>query len=168
MKLHVVLVEPEIPQNTGNIGRTCAATGAVLHLVKPLGFSIEDKYLKRAGLDYWQFLDVRYYDNLDSFFAINHGGDFIYTSTKAYLNHCELQYSDNVFLIFGKETRGLPEGLLKKNLNRCVRIPMKQEARSLNLATAAAIMVYEVLRQHNFENMALTGKTELINQGRKL
>ena len=164
MKINIVLVEPEIPQNTGNIGRTCVATGAVLHLVKPLGFSIEDKYLKRAGLDYWHYLDVRYYENLDSFFDINRDGDFIFTSTKANRNYCNIIYRDNVFLVFGKETRGLPESLLKKNLNRCVRIPMKQEARSLNLATAVAIMVYEVLRQHNFENLPFKGKTDLLTK----
>lgn len=161
MEIHIVLVEPEIPQNTGNIGRTCVAAGAVLHLIKPFGFSIENKYLKRAGLDYWHFLDVRYYENMDSFFEINQDGDFIYTSTKAIRNYCDISYGNNVFLIFGKETTGLPESLLKKNIDRCVRIPMKQEVRSLNLATAAAIMVYEVLRQHNFENLALKGKSEL-------
>lgn len=162
MKIHVVLVEPEIPQNTGNIGRTCVAAGAVLHLVKPLGFSVEDKYLKRAGLDYWHLLDVRYYENLDYFFKINQYGDFIYTSTKVTMNYSEITYGNNVFLVFGKETRGLPESLLKKNLNRCVRIPMKQEARSLNLATAVSIIVYEVLRQHNFHSLALKGKSKLL------
>lgn len=158
MKLNVVLIEPEIPQNTGNIGRTCAVAGASLHLVKPLGFSIEDKYLRRAGLDYWQFLDVRCYENREEFFSLHNGDNLVFFSKKAVKNYCDIEYNDNVFLIFGKETLGLPEELVQANLSRAVRIPMVKEARSLNLATSVAVVVYEALRQNNFENMAVVGK----------
>jgi tRNA (cytidine/uridine-2'-O-)-methyltransferase len=161
MNLNVVLIEPEIPQNTGNIGRTCAVVGATLHLVKPFGFSIEDKYLKRAGLDYWHLLDVRYYENSEEFFVLNREEDFIFVSTKAQKNYCQVTYRDNVFLVFGKETKGLPADLIKTNLSRSVRIPMIKEARSLNLATSVAVVVYEALRQNNFEHMALTGKLSI-------
>lgn len=157
-KINIVLVEPEIPQNTGNISRTCAATGASLHLVEPFGFEISDAKLKRAGLDYWQYLDIHYYKNLDDFFAKNTDGEYYYFSTKAPRAYTEVEYPDNCFLFFGKETKGLPEELLEKNLDRCVRIPMLENLRSLNLSNSAAIAVYEVLRQKNFEGLVDYGK----------
>jgi tRNA (cytidine/uridine-2'-O-)-methyltransferase len=163
MPLNIVLVEPEIPQNTGNISRTCAVTGAILHLVKPLGFSVEDRYLKRAGLDYWEFLDIRYHESLDEFFQAYPTGDFYFCSTKAKHTYTEVSYSDNSFLFFGKETAGLPESLLAANYDRSIRIPMKPEARSLNLSNSVAIIVYEALRQLDFPGLksegALTGKS---------
>lgn len=144
--LNIVLVEPEIPQNTGNIARTCAATGARLHLVKPLGFKIDDRKLKRAGLDYWHFLDISYYENLTEFFEKNKG-PFYYFSTKAQHIHSQIDYPENCYLVFGKETKGLPEKLLYENPDTCVRIPMISEARSLNLSNSVAVGVFEVLRQ---------------------
>ena len=149
--INIVLVEPEIPQNTGNIARTCAATGASLHLVKPLGFEIDDRKLKRAGLDYWGKLDITYYENLDDFFIRNPDADFYCYTTKANQSYTDIIYPKRVFLLFGKETRGLPEELLVANPTRCVRIPMRDTLRSLNLSNSVAIAVYEVLRQRNFE-----------------
>ncbi|MBR5010947.1 MAG: tRNA (cytidine(34)-2'-O)-methyltransferase, partial [Clostridia bacterium] len=133
--INIVMVEPEIPQNTGNVARTCAATGARLHLVGPMGFKIDDKKLKRAGLDYWQYLDITYYDNLDDFFAKNEGNFYFFT-TKALHTHTDVEYPDNCYLFFGKETKGLPEELLLKNPDKCVRIPMISDARSLNLSNS--------------------------------
>ena len=156
--LNIVLVEPEIPQNTGNIARTCAATGARLHLVEPMGFRPDDKKLKRAGLDYWHLLDITYYSSLDDFFEKNAGGSFYYFTTKALHTHSQMQYPDNAYLVFGKETAGLPEALLYANPERCVRLPMRGQARSLNLSNAVAVGVYEVLRQWDYP--------ELQNQGR--
>ena len=149
MILNIVMVEPEIPQNTGNIARTCAATGARLHLVGPMGFKIDDRKLKRAGLDYWSLLDITYYESLDEFFEKN-SGEFFFFSTKSVNRHTDISYPDNCYLFFGKETAGLPESLLFQNRDRCVRIPMLSEARSLNLSNSVAIGVYEVLRQWNF------------------
>ena len=157
-RINIVLHEPEIPQNTGNISRTCAATGASLHLIEPLGFTITDAKLKRAGLDYWQYLDIHYYKNIDDFFEKNKGGHFFYFSTKAPRSYTEVVYPENSFLIFGKETKGLPEELIEKNLDCAVRIPMLENLRSLNLSNAAAIAVYEVLRQSNFEGLVDFGK----------
>lgn len=157
-KINIVLHEPEIPQNTGNISRTCAATGASLHLIEPLGFKITDAKLKRAGLDYWQYLDIHYYRDLEDFYAKNEGGAFYYFSTKAPRAYTEIKYPDNCFLIFGKETKGLPEDVLQRNLDRCVRIPMLPNLRSLNLSNSAAIAVYEVLRQKSFEGLEEFGK----------
>ncbi len=157
-KINIVLHEPEIPQNTGNISRTCAATGASLHLIEPLGFEITDARLKRAGLDYWQYLDLHYYKNLEDFYEKNPDGAFYYFTTKAPRAYTEIEYPDNVYLIFGKETKGLPEPLLEKNLERCVRIPMLENLRSLNLSNSVAIAVYEVLRQKNFEGLTEFGK----------
>ncbi len=157
-KLNIVLVEPEIPQNTGNISRTCAATGASLHMIEPFGFTITDAKLKRAGLDYWQYLDIHYYKNLEQFFEENKGGNFFYFSTKAPRSYTEVSYPDNSYLFFGKETAGLPEVLLKANLDRCVRIPMLENLRSLNLSNSVAIAVYETLRQWNFEGFEDSGK----------
>ncbi|MBQ2273984.1 MAG: tRNA (uridine(34)/cytosine(34)/5-carboxymethylaminomethyluridine(34)-2'-O)-methyltransferase TrmL [Clostridia bacterium] len=150
--INIVMVEPEIPQNTGNVARTCAATGARLHLVGPMGFKIDDKKLKRAGLDYWQYLDITYYDNLDEFFLKNQG-QFYYFTTKARNVYSEVEYPDNCYLFFGKETKGLPEELLIKNKENCVRLPMIEKARSLNLSNTVAIATYEVLRQWNFPEL---------------
>ncbi len=158
MNLHVVLVEPEIPQNTGNIARTCAATGAKLHLVKPLGFSVDNKYLKRAGLDYWHLLDIRYYNNVQELFDAYPEGIFYYATTKAQHVYSNVNYEGDCFLVFGKETAGLPEELLKDNEKTCVRIPMIEGARSLNLSNSVAIMVYETLRQNNFESLKKVGE----------
>ena len=155
--IHIVLLEPEIPQNTGNIARTCAATGAILHLIEPLGFTIDDAKLKRAGLDYWHYLDIRYYKNLDDFYSKNPGALPYMFSTKAPRCYAEIEYPDEVYLMFGKETRGLPEDLLNKNLDRCVRIPMMDDRRSLNLSNSVAIAVYEVLRQKGFDGMKTAG-----------
>jgi len=163
MKINVVLVEPEIPQNTGNIARTCVAVGACLHLVGPMGFSIEDKYLKRAGLDYWKYLKLYYYDSLEQFFNFNKEGVFFYSSTKAEKSYHEIYYPDNCYILFGKETKGLPEWLLKANYNNCIRIPMLENIRSLNLSNSVAVIVYEALRQNGFGNMKLKGK--LTTQG---
>ena len=152
-ELNIVLVEPEIPQNTGNIARTCAATGARLHLVRPMGFEVDDKKLKRAGLDYWYLLDITYYDNLADFFEKNRDGEFFYFTTKALNKHTDVKYPDKVYLVFGKETRGLPEELLLKNKDKCVRIPMLSEARSLNLSNSVAIAAYETLRQWDYPQL---------------
>lgn len=157
-KLNIVLVEPEIPQNTGNIARTCAATGASLHLVEPMGFKVDDKKLKRAGLDYWHLLDITYYKNLDDFFEKNKDGKFYYFSTKADKTYADIDYPDNSFLVFGKETKGLPEDLLFANHDTTVRIPMISDARSLNLSNAVAIGVYEVLRQWNYPKLQNRGQ----------
>lgn len=155
--VNIVMVEPEIPQNTGNVARTCAATGARLHLVGPMGFKIDDKKLKRAGLDYWQYLDITYYDNLDEFFSKNKG-EFYYFTTKARHTHTDISYPDNCYLLFGKETKGLPEELLLKNPKYCVRIPMINNARSLNLSNSVAIGVYEVLRQWDYPELQNFGQ----------
>ena len=153
MKINIVLHEPEIPQNTGNIARTCAATGASLHLIKPLGFEIDNAKLKRAGLDYWHALDIHYYDGLEDFFEKHPDADFWCFSTKAPRAYSEVAYPDECYLFFGKETKGLPEDFLLRNFDRCVRIPMRDGLRSLNLSNSAAIAVYEVLRQHNFDGL---------------
>ncbi len=147
---NILLVEPEIPQNTGNIARTCAATGCRLHLVRPLGFEVSDKYLKRAGLDYWQFVDVRYYDGIEEVFAAYPAARFHFFTTKAPRGYAEAKYEEGDFLVFGKETAGLPEPLLKEHYEECVRIPMLKEIRSLNLANSVAVAVYEAWRQNGF------------------
>ncbi len=159
--LNLVLVEPEIPQNTGNIARTCAATGARLHIVKPMGFAIDDKKLKRAGLDYWYLLDLTYYENLDDFFEKNKGGSFFFFSTKGTHRHSDVSFPDNSFLIFGKETRGLPEHVLMRHPDETLRIPMIDEARSLNLSNSVAIAAYEVLRQWDYPNLQNKGELKL-------
>ena len=156
--LNIVLVEPEIPQNTGNIARTCAATGSRLHLVRPLGFDISDRAVKRAGLDYWHLLELRVYDSLDDFFARNPEADFWLFSTKAPQTYTEARYSDECFLLFGKETKGLPEQLLYTHPERCVRIPMIDEARSLNLSNSAAVACFEALRQLGFPHLRGWGR----------
>jgi tRNA (cytidine/uridine-2'-O-)-methyltransferase len=151
--MHIVLIEPEIPGNTGNIARLCAATSCELHLVKPLGFSIEDKYLKRAGLDYWNLVKVHVHENFAEVLALYKDHNFYYNTTKAHKTYTDIQYTDNDLLVFGKETAGLPEELLAQNAEHCIRIPMVSDARSLNLSNAAAIVVYEALRQQNFINL---------------
>ena len=156
--LHVVLVEPEIPANTGNIARTCAATGSVLQLVKPLGFDISDKAVKRAGLDYWHLVDVRVYENLDDFFEKNHPACLRLFSTKAPKSYAEADYPDGCYLMFGKETKGLPESLLAERYAECVRIPIRAEARSLNLSNSVAVGVFEALRQQDFPHLLDQGK----------
>lgn len=161
--LNIVLVEPQIPQNTGNISRTCAVTGARLHLVRPFGFEISDKHLKRAGLDYWDKLDISYYDNLDDFFDKNRGGAFFYFTTKGRTVHSDASYPDNAYLVFGREDKGLPEELLYNNPENCVRIPMRNELRSLNLSNSAAIAVYEVLRQWDYPDLSREGKLTQFN-----
>ena len=153
MKINIVLHEPEIPQNTGNIARTCAITGAALHLIRPLGFSTDDRTLKRAGLDYWDKLSVFYYDRLEDFFQKHPDADFWLFTTKGRKVYTDVSYGDDVYLFFGKETRGLPEDLLLANFDRCIRIPMRDTLRSLNLSNSAAIAVYEVLRQHDFDGL---------------
>ncbi len=160
---NIVLVEPEIPQNTGNIARTCAATGCRLHLVKPLGFEVSDKYLKRAGLDYWQFVSVTYWENFEELLKANPEGRFFYFTTKALHGYTDACYRDGDFLVFGKETRGLPEELLKAHPDECVRIPMMGELRSLNLSNSVAIAVYEGLRQNGFKGMNSRGHLHRLN-----
>lgn len=147
--INIVMIEPQIPQNTGNVARTCAATGARLHLVGPMGFKADDKKLKRAGLDYWHFLDITYYESSAEFFEKN-SGPFFYFTTKARQVHSEVDYPDGCYIVFGKETKGLPEELLLANPESCVRIPMAGEIRSLNLSNSVAIGVYEILRQWGY------------------
>lgn len=157
MRFNIVLVEPEIPQNTGNISRTCAATNSSLHMIKPFGFELSDKHLKRAGLDYWQYLDVHYYENLAEFFEKNKGGNFYFMSTKGDKVYSEANFKDGDFLIFGKESHGLPEPLLKDNYDKTLRIPMYGNLRSLNLSNSVALTLYEALRQNNFEGLNEVG-----------
>lgn len=161
IKIHVVLHEPEIPHNTGNIARTCAATGASLHLIKPLGFSLEDKYMKRCGLDYWDKLDVHIYESLEDFYQKNPNAVIYYFSKKAHHIYSEIHYPDNVYLMFGKETKGIPEDVLRAHEKQTVRMPMREGLRSLNLSNTVAIAVYEVLRQHDFEDLALEGRLSI-------
>lgn len=157
MKINVVLVEPEIPQNTGNIARTCAATGSKLHLVHPLAFDISEKSVKRAGLDYWDKLDIEEHESFDKFLEKYSPLDnnMFFLTTKGQKVYSDVDYSnmDEVFLLFGKETKGLPEDILLKYINKAIRIPMRESLRSLNLSNSAAIVVYEVLRQTNFDNL---------------
>ena len=156
--LNIVLVEPEIPQNCGNIARTCAATGCRLHLIRPLGFDISDKAVKRAGLDYWHLVDVRDYADLEDFFARNQVRQMWCLSTKAPRSYVEARYEEDCYLFFGKETRGLPEDFLEAHRESCVRIPMRREARSLNLSNAVAVTVFEALRQLEFPGLQDFGK----------
>ena len=156
MKLNLVMVEPQIPQNTGNVSRTCAVTGAALHLVKPYGFTITDRALKRAGLDYWDKLDIYEYDSLDEFFEKTNG-EYYYFTTKGKNVYSDVAYKDNVFLLFGREDKGLPERLLHENETHCVRIPMRSDLRSLNLSNAVAIAAYEALRQWDFPELTREG-----------
>jgi tRNA (cytidine/uridine-2'-O-)-methyltransferase len=155
---NIVLVEPEIPQNTGNIVRTCAATGCRLHLVRPLGFEVSDKYLKRAGLDYWHFVDITYWDSFEDLQNANKDGRFYYFTTKGRHRHSDAHFEKDDFLVFGKETKGLPEELLVKHPDECLRIPMIDETRSLNLSNSVAVAVYEGLRQHDYEHLKTEGE----------
>lgn len=151
MSLNIVLVEPEIPHNTGSIARTCALTGVKLHLVRPLGFSVNDKYLKRAGLDYWHLVDINYYDNLTQVLDKYPEGYFYYATTQTSNLYTTKRYKDNSFFVFGKETKGLPKDIIEKNQYNCIKIPMKKNiGRSLNLSNSANIIIYEALRQLNF------------------
>ena len=156
--LNIVLVEPEIPQNCGNIARTCAATGARLHLIRPLGFDISDKAVKRAGLDYWHMVDVQVYENLEDFFGRNEVKQMWLLSTKAPRRYTEASFEDGCYLLFGKETKGLPEDFLEAHREACVRIPMRSDARSLNLSNAVAITAFEALRQLDFPQLLEVGK----------
>lgn len=151
--MHIVLVEPEIPSNTGNIARTCAATGCVLHLIHPLGFSIDDRQLKRAGLDYWHLLDVREYQSIEELWDKHLEGRFFYASTKGGQWYSDVEYGPDDFLVFGKETKGLPRDLLEAHKEKVVRIPIRSDTRSLNLSNAVAIVVFEALRQNGFPNL---------------
>ena len=162
-KLHLVLVEPRIPQNTGSIARTCAVTGATLHLVHPLGFKIEDSKLKRAGLDYWDKLEIVHHENIEAFFAAypqaeNAVNPFFYFTAKTGTLYTDVQYPDETFLLFGREDTGLDDALLATHPKRCVRIPMRETLRCLNLSNSVSIAAYEVLRQHNFEGLCRDGR----------
>ncbi len=162
--INIVLVEPEIPQNAGNIIRTCSAIGAKLYMVKPLGFKLEDKYFKRAGLDYFSLADFTVVDSLDEIMQENKNAKFYFASTKSKHTYVDVKYDDGCFIVFGKESYGLKETLLKKNYDNCIRIPMIKDARSLNLSNSVAIIAYEAMRQQGFENLKnygeLTGRPE--------
>ncbi|WP_138754834.1 tRNA (uridine(34)/cytosine(34)/5-carboxymethylaminomethyluridine(34)-2'-O)-methyltransferase TrmL [Paenibacillus sinopodophylli] len=154
MPFHIVLVEPEIPANTGNISRTCAATGTILHLVRPLGFDTDDRTLKRAGLDYWHSVHIEYHDSFEEVLSAYPQGRFFYASTKASKPYSQFDYRDGDFFVFGKETKGLPQELIDANKETCIRMPMTDKVRSLNLSNSAAIIVYEALRQNDFPGLA--------------
>lgn len=164
--MNIALLNPEIPQNTGNIARTCAAAGATLHLIKPLGFSLEDKYLRRAGLDYWRMVEYRVYEDFEELLAAYPKAGMHFLSTKAPRRYTDVSYGADDFLVFGCETRGLPESLLKKVYDRCARIPMLEGARSLNLSNSVAIVLYEALRSQGFPGLrsagALTGRDDAV------
>ncbi|WP_144463046.1 tRNA (uridine(34)/cytosine(34)/5-carboxymethylaminomethyluridine(34)-2'-O)-methyltransferase TrmL [Siminovitchia fortis] len=156
MAIHVVLYQPEIPANTGNIARTCAATDTFLHLIRPLGFSTDDKMLKRAGLDYWKYVNIKYHDSLDVFFAASRGGEYFFLTKYGKKPHTSFAYDDpekDYYFIFGRETTGLPKELLEDRIDRCLRIPMTGNVRSLNLSNTAAILVYEALRQQGYPGL---------------
>lgn len=156
--MNIVLLEPEIPANTGNIGRTCVATGTRLHLIKPLGFSLDEKHLRRAGMDYWKDLDVTVYENYEDFLAKNPGAKIYMATTKAKHCYTDVQYEPDCYIMFGKESAGIPEELLIENPETCVRIPMIGDIRSLNLSNSVAIMLYEALRQGDFASMRREGE----------
>ena len=155
--INIVLYCPEIPQNTGNISRTCAVTGAALHIIKPIGFEISDRTLKRAGLDYWDKLTVTYYDDYSDFLSKNAGAEMYFFSAKGKRSYADIEYPDNVYLVFGRESVGLPMDLIRENEDRCLRIPMLGGVRCLNLSNSVAIAVYEVLRQSGFSGFSLDG-----------
>lgn len=156
--INVVLLEPEIPANTGNIGRTCVATGARLHLIEPLGFSLSEKALKRAGMDYWSELDVTTYIDYEDFLTRNPDAKLYFATTKGRHIYSDARFEDNCYLVFGKESAGIPEEILKEHPDTCVRIPMAGETRSLNLSNSVAVVLYEALRQHGFANMKTQGE----------
>ncbi|MFT8321518.1 MAG: tRNA (uridine(34)/cytosine(34)/5-carboxymethylaminomethyluridine(34)-2'-O)-methyltransferase TrmL [Bacillus sp. (in: firmicutes)] len=156
MAIHIVLYQPQIPSNTGNIARTCAATDTILHLIRPLGFSTDDKMLKRAGLDYWEFVNIHYHDSIEDFFTENKGGEFFFLTKFGKKTYSSFDYSDknkDYYFIFGRETTGLPEEIRKANMERALRIPMNDNVRSLNLSNTAAILVYEALRQQDYREL---------------
>ena len=159
--VNIVLHEPEIPMNTGNIARTCAATRSRLHLIKPLGFDISDKAVKRAGLDYWHMVEIFVYENLDDFLDKNGDSNIWLATTKAPRSYCEAEFTDDCYIILGKETAGLPKEFREKYRDRCIRIPMREDARSLNLANSAAILCYEALKQQGFPGLAEAGEMML-------
>ena len=156
--LNIVLLEPEIPQNTGNIGRTCVATGSRLHLIEPMGFRITEKGLKRAGMDYWQHLDVTIYDNLEDFLEKNNYPKIFYATTKGPQKYTDVKFEDGDYIMFGKESAGIPEKILVENEENCIRIPMGNDIRSLNLSNSVAIVLYEALRQNNFDGLEREGE----------
>ncbi len=156
--MNIVLHEPEIPQNTGNISRTCAVTHSTLHLIKPLGFSVDDKYLKRSGLDYWKYLDVKYYEGFDDFREKNPEARIFMATTKAKKIYTEVEYDENDYIMFGKESAGIPEEILLDYKNTSIRIPMYSDLRSLNLSNSVAIILYEALRQQSFKGMTTQGQ----------
>ena len=157
MALNIVLFEPEIPANTGNIGRTCVATGTKLHLIEPLGFRLNEKEIKRAGMDYWEHLDVTRYMNFEEFLEKNPGAKIYMATTKAPNVYTEVSYEPDCYIMFGKESAGIPEEILVKNKENCIRIPMLDEIRSLNLSNSVAIVLYEALRQNHFDHMNMIG-----------
>ena len=157
---HIVMVEPEIPQNTGNVARPCSVTGSMLHLVRPLGFSVDDRHLKRAGLDYWHTLRITYHDSLEELMAQYPEGRFFFASTHAQNRYTDTAFRDGDFLVFGKETAGIPMEILSRYRESCVRIPMRREARCLNLANSVAVMCYEALRQQGFPGLAFDGEPQ--------
>ena len=161
IKFNIVLHEPEIPSNTGNIGRTCVAAGAALHLIEPLGFHLSEKAIRRSGMDYWQDLEVHRYLDYKDFLSKNPEAKIYYASTKAATIYSDASYPENCFIMFGKESAGIPESILRAHPEQCVRIPMLGDTRSLNLANSVSIILYEALRQHNFEGMRLRGKMGL-------
>lgn len=163
--MNIVLLEPEMPANTGNIGRTCTATGTTLHLIEPLGFQINDKMLKRAGLDYWDKLDVRIYRDFDDFLKKNPGAKIYMATTKARRTYCEVSYEPDCYIMFGKESAGIPEEILVEHEDTAVRIPMNEEIRSLNLSNSVAIVLYEALRQNKFSHMQLSGNLHRLRWG---
>ncbi len=161
--MNIVLHEPEIPANTGNIGRTCVATGTVLHLIEPLGFHLDEKKIKRAGMDYWDKLDVRTYVNFEEFLKVNNNPKIYMATTKAHQNYTDVHYEQDAFIMFGKESAGIPEEILVDYESTCVRIPMLESIRSLNLANSVSIVLYEALRQQGFENMQINGELHRLN-----
>lgn len=156
--MHIVLLEPEIPQNAGNIARTCAATGCTLHIIKPWGFSLEDKYLKRAGLDYWNLLDICYYENFEDFRNKNFNGKIFMSTTKSRQTYVDVEYTKDSYIVFGRESSGIPEEILLNYKDTSVRIPMIEESRSLNLSNSVAIIIYEALRQQKFKGLLKEGQ----------
>ena len=166
--MNIILLEPEIPQNTGNIGRTCVATGTTLHLIKPLGFAIDDKSVKRCGLDYWQDLDLKVYENFDDFLSKNPNAKIFMATTKAQKTYADVQYDKDSFIMFGKESAGIPEEILLKYKETCIRIPMLEQYRSLNLSNSVAIILYEALRQNNFDNFLIEGELHRHNWNEKI
>ena len=156
MAIHVVLFQPPIPANTGNIARTCAGTDTVLHLIRPLGFSTDDKMLKRAGLDYWQYVQIKYHDSLEDFYENTKGGEYFYITKFGKKTYSSFDYSrvdKDYYFVFGRETTGLPPEVIEKNIDTCLRLPMNENIRSLNLSNTAAILIYEALRQQEFAHL---------------